>query len=189
MTKSKRTMAGETNTNREDDQGRVEGWGTFEAMGLGTLWLAWSKRGVMRLSFVRPVGLDAHEDEVPPSFAEPLDRYFAGEPEDFEGVPLDLRGTVFQRRVWGALRAIPWGRVRTYGGIAEEIGSPRAMRAVGQANHVNPVPIVVPCHRVVEAGHHLGGYGGGRDRKRFLLELEGVVVREGVVQPGQLELF
>ncbi|MBW2224745.1 MAG: MGMT family protein, partial [Deltaproteobacteria bacterium] len=66
---------------------------------------------------------------------------------------------------------------------------PRAMRAVGQANHVNPVPVIVPCHRVVEAGHHLGGYGGGIERKQLLLELEGVRFHEGVVQPGQMELF
>ena len=63
------------------------------------------------------------------------------------------------------------------------------MRAVGQANHVNPVPIIVPCHRVVEAGHHLGGYGGGIERKQVLLGLEGVRFHEGVVQPGQMELF
>jgi methylated-DNA-[protein]-cysteine S-methyltransferase len=63
------------------------------------------------------------------------------------------------------------------------------MRAVGQANHVNPVPIIVPCHRVVEAGHQLGGYGGGLERKQLLLELEGVRLHEGVVQPGQMELF
>ena len=119
----------------------------------------------------------------------PLRRYFAGESEDFAAVPLDLRGTDFQLRVWAALREIPWGQVRTYGGIAQEIQSPRAMRAVGQANHVNPIPIIVPCHRVVEAGHHLGGYGGGVDRKQRLLELEGVRLHEGVVQPGQMELF
>lgn len=175
-----------TNTAHEND---AVGWGTFEAEGLGTLWLAWSDEGLLRVSFDPLDDIMADEAPVPDVFATPLTRYFAGYPEDFAEVPLDLSGTDFQLRVWAALRAIPWGQVRTYGGIAQEIHSPRAMRAVGQANHVNPIPIIVPCHRVVEAGHHLGGYGGGVERKQLLLELEGVRFHEGVVQPGQMELF
>lgn len=182
-------MAAEGMTADEPNQAPVIGWGTFEARGLGTLWLAWTDNGLLRLSFERLEGVRAEEMPVPTVYAEALTRYFDGEPEDFAGVPLDLRGTEFQLRVWGALRNIPWGQVRTYGGVAQEIHSPRAMRAVGQANHVNPVPIIVPCHRVVEAGHHLGGYGGGLERKQLLLELEGVRFHEGVVQPGQMELF
>jgi len=182
-------MTAEGITADEPNQAPVTGWGTFEAKGLGTLWLEWSAAGLLRLSF-EPLS-DALTDPsaVPAVYAEPLSRYFKGEPEDFAEVPLDLRGTDFQLRVWNALREIPWGRVRTYGGVAQEIHSPRAMRAVGQANHVNPIPIIVPCHRVVEAGHHLGGYGGGIERKQLLLELEGVRCHEGVVQPGQMELF
>jgi len=167
----------------------VLGWGTLEAKGLGTLWLEWSDAGLLRLSFERLDDTLADEHPVPAMFADPLQRYFDAEPEDFATVPLDLRGTEFQIRVWSALREIPWGQVRTYGGIANSIQSPRAMRAVGQANHVNPIPIIVPCHRVVEAGHHLGGYGGGIERKQLLLALEGVRFHEGVVQPGQMELF
>ena len=143
----------------------------------------------MRLAFDRLDDVGAKEAPVPAVYAEPLSRYFDGQTEDFASVPLDLRGTDFQLRVWAALRNIPWGQVLTYGGVAREIHSPRAMRAVGQANHVNPIPIIVPCHRVVEAGHHLGGYGGGLERKQRLLELEGVRFHEGVVQPGQMELF
>lgn len=171
------------------NQAPVKGWGTFEAKGLGTVWLAWTDNGLLRVSFDRLDEVDAREARVPRIYAEPLERYFDGLPEDFAGVPLDLRGTDFQLRVWAALRAIPWGQVRTYGGIAQEIHSPRATRAVGQANHVNPIPVIVPCHRVVEAGHHLGGYGGGADRKKILLELEGVRCHEGIVQPGQMDLF
>ena len=182
-------MTAEGKTEDGPQQDPATGWGTFEAKGLGTLWLAWSKRGLLRVSFDRFDDILADEAPVPPVYAEPLTRYFDGAAEDFANVPLDLRGTDFQLRVWAALREIPWGQVRTYGGIAQEIHSPRAMRAVGQANHVNPVPIIVPCHRVVEAGHHLGGYGGGVDRKQRLLELEGVRLHEGVVQPGQMELF
>lgn len=182
-------MTADRTTPDQADQASVTGWGTLEAKGLGTLWLAWSGHGLVALSFDRLNEALADEMAVPAIYAEPLHRYFDGEPEDFATVPLDLRGTDFQLRVWNALRNIPWGQVRTYGGIAQEIRSPRAMRAVGQANHVNPVPIIVPCHRVVEAGHHLGGYGGGVERKQRLLELEGVQFHEGIVQPGQMELF
>ena len=93
-------------------------------------------------------------------------------PRSFD-LPLDPRGTSFQRRVWAALTAIPWGETRTYAQIAAAVGSPRAVRAVGQANHRNPIPILIPCHRVVGADGTLTGYGGGLELKRKLLELEG----------------
>jgi len=182
-------MTPQTRASDEPHRAPVRGWGTFEARGLGTLWLAWTDTGLLRISFAGLDDVVVDEQAVPRVYAEPLERYFDGAPEDFEEVALDLRGTDFQLRVWNALREIPWGQVRTYGGIAQEIRSPRAMRAVGQANHVNSIPIIVPCHRVVEAGHHLGGYGGGLERKQFLLALEGVRFHEGVVQPGQMELF
>lgn len=182
-------MTAEGITASEPNQAPVTGWGTFEARRLGTIWLAWSRTGLLRVSFERWDHVAAQEVGIPGVYSDPLTRYFEGEPESFADVPLDLRGTDFQIRVWNALREIPWGQVRTYGGIAQQIRSPRAMRAVGQANHVNPVPIIVPCHRVVEAGHHLGGYGGGIERKQLLLELEGVRFHEGIVQPGQMELF
>ncbi|MFZ1864584.1 MAG: methylated-DNA--[protein]-cysteine S-methyltransferase [Polyangiales bacterium] len=182
-------MKREGNTGPDPHQAAVLGWGTFEASGLGTLWLAWTRLGLQRISFDRLDDVGPSDAPVPAVFSEPLQRYFDGKREEFGSVPLDLRGTDFQLRVWAALREIPWGHVRTYGGIAQQIQSPRATRAVGQANHLNPVPIIVPCHRVVEAGHHLGGYGGGIERKQILLELEGVRLHEGVVQPGQLELF
>ena len=182
-------MTAQGSTGDRPNQEPATGWGTFEAKALGTLWLAWSDKGLLRLSYDRFGDVMADQAPVPDVYAEPLRRYFDGEPEDFAGVPLDLRGTDFQLRVWNALREIPWGQVLTYGSVAQRIRSPRAMRAVGQANHVNPIPIIVPCHRVVEAGHHLGGYGGGIERKQRLLELEGVRLHEGVVQPGQMELF
>ena len=98
--------------------------------------------------------------------------YFRGERRAFT-VPLEPRGTPFQRRVWDALAAVPWGETVTYGALARQIGSPGAVRAVGQANHRNPLPIFLPCHRVVGADGSLTGYAGGLDMKRFLLELEG----------------
>ncbi|GAB3213352.1 methylated-DNA-[protein]-cysteine S-methyltransferase [Marinactinospora thermotolerans DSM 45154] len=107
--------------------------------------------------------------------AEQLAAYFAGERRGFD-LPLQPRGTVFQRRVWAALRDIPYGTTLTYGRLAEEIGSPGASRAVGLANGKNPIGIVIPCHRVVGSGGSLTGYGGGLERKRFLLDLEGAGV-------------
>ena len=100
-----------------------------------------------------------------------LKAYFAGELTDFE-LEIDLHGTEFQRRVWQALRTIPFGETRSYGEIAAQVGAPGAARAVGLANGHNPLAIIVPCHRVIGAGGRLTGYGGGLDRKRSLLALE-----------------
>jgi methylated-DNA-[protein]-cysteine S-methyltransferase len=100
-----------------------------------------------------------------------LDEYFAGERIDFN-VKLDLRGSDFQRKVWDALRTIPYGETRSYGEIARQIGRPDRARAVGAANGQNPVSIIVPCHRVIGADGSLTGYGGGLHRKRLLLDLE-----------------
>jgi len=103
--------------------------------------------------------------------AAELAAYFAGERRVFT-VPLAPVGTDFQLRVWAALREIPFGETTTYGEIAARIGNPRACRAVGQANNRNPLPIFIPCHRVIGAGGRLTGYAGGLEVKRRLLELE-----------------
>ena len=111
---------------------------------------------------------------VPGAFAgavEQLDAYFAGTLTEFD-VAVDLAGTEFQRRVWTALQTIPYGETRSYGQIADQIGSPGASRAVGLANGRNPVSIIVPCHRVIGSNGGLTGYGGGLDRKKTLLALE-----------------
>lgn len=100
-----------------------------------------------------------------------LDEYFAGTRTTFD-FPLRLQGTPFQEKVWAALRDIPYGETRSYQQIAQAIGQPKACRAVGMANHRNPIYIVVPCHRVVGANGALTGYGGGLDMKKALLELE-----------------
>jgi methylated-DNA-[protein]-cysteine S-methyltransferase len=101
-----------------------------------------------------------------------LDEYFAGTRHEF-AVPLAPRGTPFQLAVWDALRAIPYGETTSYGEIARSVGRPNAVRAVGQANGRNPIAIIVPCHRVIGSDNSLTGYGGGMDRKRYLLGLEG----------------
>ena len=102
---------------------------------------------------------------------EQLRAYFAGELRDFK-LTLDFQGTEFQKRVWGELLKIPYGETRSYSFVANTIGAPKAVRAVGAANGRNPIPIMVPCHRVIGAGGSLVGYGGGLPLKRFLLDLE-----------------
>lgn len=97
--------------------------------------------------------------------------YLGGKRTAFD-VPLDLRGTPFQRAVWDALLAIPYGETRSYAEVARVVRKPDAVRAVGTANGSNPVPIIVPCHRVIQSGGKLGGYGGGLDLKRRLLAME-----------------
>lgn len=102
-----------------------------------------------------------------------LREYFAGARRTFD-LPLAPHGTAFQQRVWAALRAIPYGETRTYGELAAAIGNPSASRAVGMANHRNPIPIIIPCHRVIGANGTLTGYAGGLEIKRRLLALEGI---------------
>jgi O-6-methylguanine DNA methyltransferase len=103
-----------------------------------------------------------------------LRAYFAGQLRRFD-LPLDMQGTEFQLRVWRELERIPYGETRSYQQIAEAIGAPRAVRAVGAANGANPIPIVVPCHRVIGASGKLVGYGGGLPLKKRLLQLEGAL--------------
>ncbi len=98
--------------------------------------------------------------------------YFAGEVDALDALAADAPGTPFQREVWKHLRAIPAGETLTYGELAERVGVPRGARAVGQANHVNPITLIVPCHRVVRSGGALGGYAYGLAHKRFLLAHE-----------------
>jgi methylated-DNA-[protein]-cysteine S-methyltransferase len=111
------------------------------------------------------------DDAVLAQARRELDDYFASQLTRFT-VPTAANGTPFQRRVWAALRKIPYGATRTYGEQAQAIGSPRASRAVGLANGRNPIAIIVPCHRVIGSNGSLTGFGGGLHRKKFLLDLE-----------------
>jgi methylated-DNA-[protein]-cysteine S-methyltransferase len=106
-----------------------------------------------------------------------LRAYFAGDLDALDRLIVDPMGTSFQRRVWAALRNVRAGSTASYTEIATAIGAPRAVRAVGAANGANPIAIVVPCHRIIGAGGTLVGYGGGLDRKRWLLEHEGVLLK------------
>jgi methylated-DNA-[protein]-cysteine S-methyltransferase len=100
-----------------------------------------------------------------------LNEYFAGRRKEFS-LPLDIRGTPFQKHVWEALLAIPFGETRSYGQLAKQLGNPRATRAVGAANGRNPIPIIVPCHRVIGSSGRLTGFGGGLETKALLLGIE-----------------
>ena len=110
-----------------------------------------------------------------------LEEYFAGKRHDFD-LALDLRGTEFRKRCWRQLLRIPYGETRSYAEIARAVGNPNGFRAVGQANHYNPVAIIVPCHRVLASGRFLGGYGGGLAVKAFLLRLEGATFHDEMEQ-------
>jgi len=109
-----------------------------------------------------------------PSVVDRLQRYFDGDIAALDDIAVDPVGTPFQRRVWTALRDVRAGTTTSYSELARRIGTPNAVRAVGAANGANPIPIVIPCHRVIGADGRLVGYGGGLDRKRWLLAHEGV---------------
>ncbi len=125
-----------------------------------------------------PVGLS--RKPCPRPVAREFSRYFQGQPVRFS-FATRFQGpyTEFQREVWEALKAVPWGQVRSYGWLAERVGRPRAARAVGGSVGRNPLPIIIPCHRIVESTGALGGYSSGVEIKRRLLWLEGVSVAEG----------
>eukprot|EP01035_Chromulina_nebulosa_P066292 gene66292-90729_t len=106
-----------------------------------------------------------------------LSRYFAGDLAQLDGITCHIPGTPFQNKVWTALRTIPAGTTLSYGTLAAQLGVPTAMRAVGHANGANPLSVVVPCHRLIGANGSLTGYGGGLERKRWLLMHEGVEVK------------
>jgi methylated-DNA-[protein]-cysteine S-methyltransferase len=137
---------------------------------IGTLWLVADGAGLSSIAFDGPSGSDAGNPLLREAESQ-LRAYFAGELTRFD-LPLSPRGTEFQRRVWDAVALVPYGTTTTYSAVAAELGRPSACRAVGAANGRNPLPIVVPCHRVVGASGALTGYGGGLERKRALLDLE-----------------
>ncbi|MDN5276607.1 MAG: methylated-DNA-[protein]-cysteine S-methyltransferase [Clostridiales bacterium] len=139
-----------------------------------------STRGVKRICFApldtiieelnkmnMPYTIDPYHDA-----AIELRQYFQGHRKHFD-IPVDIDGTPFQLKVWKALQSIPYGEVRSYKDIALQIGHPRALRAVGQACGANPVPIIIPCHRVLTASGNLGGFSAGIEIKKALLDLEG----------------
>ena len=139
---------------------------------VGTLRLAEENGAITELLFEEWDGKSPKaETELLRRAEQQLREYFAGARREFT-LPLSPDGTEFQRRVWAALLTVPYGETRSYGEIAAQIGSPKASRAVGAANHRNPISIFIPCHRVVGADGSLTGYGGGLEVKSALLALE-----------------
>jgi methylated-DNA-[protein]-cysteine S-methyltransferase len=146
-----------------DDAGKLRAvdWADYEARMLRLLRLHYGKNGFNLTPVRDPHGLRA-----------PINRYFAGGIEAIDNIPVQTAGTAFQRSVWNELRNIPIGAPVSYGTLAMQIARPKAVRAVGLANGANPIGIVVPCHRVIGSDGSLTGYGGGLERKRWLLEHE-----------------
>lgn len=145
----------------------------------GRVLIAGDEKGLTWVAFVRgrqrstPLTewVEAKRDALLRETQRQLDAYFAGRSAGFD-LPLDPRGTVFQRRVWRKLVAIPFGKTISYTDLARRVGRPTAIRAVGAANGQNPVSVIIPCHRVLGKNGDLTGYGGGLETKRRLLELE-----------------
>jgi len=144
----------------------------------GVVCVATESRAAARLARWEKEGIQIRDgDDRNLEVVAQLDAYFAGKLREFS-LPLDLRGTVFQRQVWKLLQEIPYGETRSYGQIARALGRPAASRAVGRATGTNPIAIIIPCHRVIGAGGDLVGYGSGLERKQALLDLEAAALRQ-----------
>jgi len=150
-----------------DDQGRLRAldWSDYEAR----------MRRLLRLHYgAEGVGFTLTERPPPVALTQAIEAYYAGDLEALDHLEVATGGTEFQRAVWAALRTIKPGATLSYGELAARLGRPKAVRAVGLANGANPVGVVVPCHRVIGSNRRLTGYGGGLERKRWLLAHEGV---------------
>jgi len=153
---------------------------------IGRLHLAASDEGLTHILFVdqmdhkpQVVAGTGSAQQIVLETERQLDDYFAGRRREFD-VPLAPAGTEFQRAAWKALAEVPYGKTISYAELARRMERPRAVRAVGAANGANPIPIILPCHRIIGADNSLTGYGGGLDRKRRLLSLEGVELQGGL---------
>ncbi len=138
---------------------------------IGLIEISGTADAVCSLNFVDASREGCHSNEVVDQAVKEIEEYFSGERQEFK-VPLDLQGTAFQRAVWRELLQIPYGSTASYGDIARTIGNPKAVRAVGGANHRNPISLIVPCHRVIGSDGSMTGYGSGIWRKEWLLKHE-----------------
>jgi len=161
---------------------------------VGLVLLCFSAKGLQRLIMTGEnefregvvIGYTEETQSLPPGLlkswhdqvAQALDDYFSGQPADFTGLPLDLQGSPFHLRVWQELRKIPPGETVSYQELGRRLGNPQASRAVGQACGANPIPLIVPCHRVIASNGSLGGFSSGLERKRWLLDHEQTNVKE-----------
>jgi len=139
---------------------------------IGLIEIGGTPEGITSLFFVEERRPEVATNDVCDEAVKQISEYFAGSRQEFD-LSLTLEGTEFQQQVWQELRSIPFGQTVSYGDLARTIGKPRAVRAVGSANGDNPVSIIVPCHRVIGSDGGLTGYGGGLERKKWLLKHEG----------------
>ena len=139
---------------------------------VGTLYLIFSGHALTGIAFKKPAGLYQKKTEDAAGVKKELTEYFEKGRRDFTCKTAFTEGTEFERLVWDALREVAYGETRTYKWMAEKIGKPHAFRAVGNALGKNPIPIIFPCHRIIESDGSLGGYSSGEDIKRRLLEIE-----------------
>jgi len=149
---------------------------------LGAIYITFSGKYLTGISFSRPAGIPFRKGCLPDVFCNELDAYFSGSGAVFSQKIKFVFGTDFEKNVWNALKDIPFGETRSYKWIASKIGKPGAVRAVGRALSKNPVPVVIPCHRVIESNGSLGGYSYGIETKRRLLDME-YYARMNAVQP------
>lgn len=140
---------------------------------VGKLGIDVDEKGLRKIEFLKDDAIDVvdGDNELVMEVKRQLNEYFRGERKTFD-LPLALCGTPFQLKVWEALQTIPYGDTRSCKEIAIQVGSPKGCRAVGMANNKNPIPIIIPCHRVVGGNGKLVGYAGGLDKKEYLLEVE-----------------
>ncbi len=138
---------------------------------IGKMYIAEENDKIIEVNLDKDNYYQEKDTEILNLAGKQLSEYFNGNRKDFD-LPIYLKGTEFQKKVWQELLKIPYGEVRTYGEIAKNIGNPKASRAVGMANHNNPLLILIPCHRVIGVKNRLVGYGLGLDKKKYLLDLE-----------------
>ena len=143
---------------------------------IGLIRIETSEKGICSLVFTDEIEMESDSPEMESLFIKQLDEYFSRKRKSFD-LPLDLKGTEFQKKVWNELLRIPFGKTVTYKDLSLKLGNLKAIRAVGAANGSNPVSIIVPCHRVIGSDGSLTGYAGGLWRKKWLLEHESSALR------------
>ncbi len=139
---------------------------------VGLIYLVFSGKNLCNVSFRKPSATPFKKGSAPEGFIKELKLYFSGKLTNFGQKVRFLTGTDFEKKVWSSLKNIPFGETRSYKWVAERVGSPKAVRAVGRALSKNPVPVVIPCHRVIESDGSIGGFASGVQRKRRLLDME-----------------
>jgi len=163
---------------QEEGTSLSKGYTTYIKSPLGPLQVKSKEEGLTAIKYCDndpPELSDGNQNPILKKTVNQLKEYFEGERKSFD-IPLLLKGTHFQQTVWEQLQQIPYGQTITYGELAKRLGDPQKARAVAGANGLNPIPIIIPCHRVIGSDDQLTGYSGGIERKQYLLQLEGALL-------------